>query len=180
MPATDISDPAWDAALSLLGWVVDRCAAFGAAPTRYFVAPGRAPAWDNCCGADDGSEGQAWVQIREVVPTTDPTSAASRHAIRPHLYAVGLTVGVLRCAATQDDTGRAPTPERLVSEAAKVARDRALVRDAILYDWRAERDPGEVLLGPWRALGPQGGCVGGATELTVMVPACRPTPIPDQ
>jgi len=173
----DIQDPAWDAAISLLGWVVDRMAFLECAPCRYFVAPGNPPAWDVCCACEGGGEGQTWVQIRQVVPTTEPSSPARRHAIRPNLYAVGLTVGVLRCAAVQSESGSAPGAEVLVAEAAKVARDRAVVRDAILFDWRQGRDPGEVLLEAWRPLGPAGACVGGATDLTVMVQPCPPTPI---
>jgi hypothetical protein len=167
------ADPVFEIAESLLSCVESRLALYDAGVCRSFVAPGNPPAWDACCECGEG-EGMAWVQIAEVFPTDNfplPQSAAMRCV--PAGQGVQLSIGILRCAAVLDDQGRAPSSERLTSDAAKVARDRAIVSEAIRCCYLEDADPGTYVIGSWTPLGPNGGCVGGSTSLTLAATACR-------
>lgn len=165
-----MGDRVGDSAQRLLGTVLARLDDHAAPVCRAFLAPGAAAPWDTCCDCPTG-EGQAWVAIERVYPAGPfPNEDAGAHRCAPNEYGANLTVGVLRCAAVVDDHGRAPTGERVTADGEKVARDRALVRDAILCDYLApDDDPGSFRMGGWDPLGPAGGCVGGRWRLTVAV-----------
>ena len=166
-------DPVWDKAEELLSCVEEHLSLYGAAPQRSFIAPGNPPAWDVCCSSGQG-EGMAWVQITEVFPA-DNFPAAQTGAMRCNYAEQGvrLNVGVLRCAATLDDQGRPPSTQRLMTDAAKVQRDRAIVNEAIRCCFLADAEPGTFVVGTFTPLGPQGGCVGGSTSLQIAVPLIR-------
>lgn len=166
-------DLAWDRATELLSCLESVLSAYDAEACRTFVAPGGSPAWDACCDCGTG-EGMAWVQISQVFPTDNfPVQQTGAMRCAPTGYGVQLVVGILRCAATLDDTGRAPSQERLTADAHKVQRDRAIVQEAIRCCYIDTADPGSYVIGPWTPLGPTGGCVGGQTTLSVVVPSCR-------
>lgn len=176
---TDPLDLAFREAARLLTCLEERLEFY--APTcRTFVAPGGPPAWDACGLVEDGSEGQAWVQLAQVFPSDSfPTQQTGPMRCPPSGYAAQLAVGVLRCAAIVDSEGRPPSSAALNADARKVARDRALVNEAIRCCYLEDADPGTYTLGAWTPLGPQGGCVGGSTQLTIALAACRcPEPWP--
>ena len=172
-------DRVWPVAETLLSCLEETLSAYGAEACRTFVAPGGPPAWDFCCDCGRG-DGQAWVQIAQVFPTDNfPIQQTGPMRCHPAGYGLSLNVGILRCAATLDEQGRAPSSERLTADARKVQRDRALVSEAIRCCYLDDADPGTYVLGAWTPLGPQGGCVGGTTNLLLAVPACScPEPEP--
>lgn len=170
---TDPLDLAWREAYAVLECLGDRLTHYGAEACRTFVAPGGPPAWD-ACGAEGEREGQAWVQVAQVYPSDAfPTQQTGAMRCPPTGYAVQLNVAILRCAAVPDEQGRPPSSERLTADAHKVSRDRAIVRDALRCCYLEDADPGTYVLGAWTPLGPQGGCVGGQTALTVALASCR-------
>lgn len=159
----------------LLDALQDRFDAAGVPVCRAFLAPGRTAVWDVCCPCGDG-EGQAWVAVPEMFPTDPfPMQDAGPQRCHPREYAVELVVGVLRCAHVVDDHGTPPTAVQMTADALKVARDRKIVRDALLCGLADE--PGTFTLGRWAALGPQGACVGGEWRATMAVPACPCDPL---
>lgn len=179
MSDTDPLDLAWREAEALLACLEERLEHY--APTcRTFVAPAGPPAWDACSQVDGGREGQAWVQVANVFPSDNfPTQQTGPMRVPPTGWGAQLAVGVLRCAATVDDQGQPPSSEELTADARKVARDRAIVRDAVRCCYLKDADPGDYVIGAWTPLGPQGGCVGGSTQLTVALLNCRcPDPWP--
>jgi hypothetical protein len=177
------SDPVWAIAEELLSCLESTLADYNAPACRTFIAPGGPPPWDACCDCGTG-DGQAWVQIAQVSPTDNfPLAQTGAMRCPPSGQLVVVNVGVLRCAATVDDQGRPPSAARMTADAAKVQRDRAIVSEAIRCCYLADADPGTYVIGAWTPLGPQGGCVGGSTSLTLAASACRcpaPTPPPPQ
>lgn len=157
----------------LLSCLEEYLAEYSAEACRTFIAPGNPPAWDFCCDCGRG-DGQAWVQVANVFPTDNfPAQQTGAMRCPPSGLGVTFNVGVLRCAAVVDDNGRPPSSARLIADAKKVHRDRAIVSEAIRCCFLADADPGTYVIGEWTPLGPQGGCVGGQTGLTLAVNACR-------
>lgn len=159
----------------LLACLVVRLDELDAPVCRAFWHPGSTAPWDACGTEDGGAEGQAWVAVPRVYPSDNfPTETIDAHRCFPRGFAAEVVVGVLRCAATVDSSGRAPTAEQVTMDALKVSRDRAIALDAIVCCLIGEdADPGEYRLGAWEPLGPNGGCVGGQWTVTVAVDACR-------
>ena len=155
------------------GWSVPVC--------RKFLAPGAQVPWDSCCECPGGSEGQAWVGVERFYPVAPfPQQDAGAQRCHPREYAADIVVGVLRCAHTVDDRGEAPPEGVVTGDAVKVARDRTIARDALLCGFLGDdADPGTFRLGAWTPLGPSGGCVGGAWQATIAVPACRCLDVPE-
>lgn len=168
-----VADLVLPRAESLLSCVDEALRDYDAPTCRSFLAPGGPPAWDVCCDCGTG-DGQLWVQVAEAFPTDDfPSPVAGANRCPPSGFGARLVVGILRCAAVVDDQGRAPSSERLTADALKVQRDRAIVYEALRCCYLVDADPGTYQIGSWTPLGPQGGCVGGAVNVTVAAPACR-------
>ncbi|MFN2347639.1 MAG: hypothetical protein ABR616_18250 [Dermatophilaceae bacterium] len=167
---------------AILAAVEERLDAADARVCRAFLAPGSSATWDTCCECRTGREGQAWVAVSNVYPVDPfPSEDAGAQRCSPHEYAADIVVGILRCAHTVDDQGTAPTAAQVTADAVKVARDRALVRDALLCGYLSpDDDPGTFRLGRWTPLGPQGACVGGEWRATVALPSCPCVEIPEE
>lgn len=172
MPSVDPLHPALG---DILDCLLAALADHDARVCRSFIAPGLTVPWDDCCPDCGGAEGQAWVGVGPagMFPAGPfPSQDTSPQRCAPHEYAAEVVVGVLRCAHTVDDQGHPPTAVQVTADAAKVHRDAAIVRDALLCCYAADLDPGEFRLGAWAPLGPQGGCVGGQWTATIRLPAC--------
>lgn len=158
----------------LLACLTVRLDEVGAPVCRAFWHPGATAPWDACGQSDAGAEGQAWVAVNRIYPSDSfPVETIDAHRCFPRGFAAEVTVGVLRCAATIDDHGQAPSADEVTDDALKVSRDRAVALDAIVCCLIGpDADPGEYRLGSWTPLGPDGGCVGGTWTVTVAVPAC--------
>lgn len=165
-------DGAYEWSTVLLAAAQARLTDAGVPAARVFLEPGATAVWDTCC-IDDGREGQLWVATTQVYPATGQLTPDTQPVrCQPSGFAADLIVGVLRCAHTLDDQGNPPTVEQVTADAEKVARDRTLIRDAILCDAGPRLDVGGYRLGGWVPLGPQGGCVGGQWTLTIALPSC--------
>jgi hypothetical protein len=175
----EIFDPVAVIVSGLLGCVDDRLGFYDVPVCRSFWHPGADAPWDACGTTEGGAEGQAWVAVQRVYAADSfPTENAAGQRCVPYGYAADLRVGILRCAATVDGNGRAPSPEQVTVDAVKVSRDRQIALEAITCCFVTEDDdPGIFLLRGWTPLGPQGGCVGGAWDLTVAVPPCPCPPM---
>ena len=170
-----VVDPLAPIVEELLACLVVRLDDLDAPVCRAFWHPGANAPWDACGDADDGAEGQAWVAVGRVYPSDNfPAETVDAHRCFPRGFAADVTVGILRCAATVDDHGSAPSAAQVTADAVKVSRDRAIALDAIVCCLIGDdADPGEYRMGGWTPLGPDGGCVGGTWTVTVAVPACR-------
>lgn len=169
-------DLIWPQALGLLACLDGAMGRYAAMPCRSFVAPGGPPAWDVCCECDATHEGQAWVQIGDVAPTDNfPTPQTGAMICPPAEWAVSLTVAILRCAHSVNDSGEPPSAAQMTGDAEKVQRDRAIIDEAIRCCFLADAEGGTYSIGAWTPLGPIGGCVGGQQTLTIAAATCRCT-----
>jgi hypothetical protein len=175
-----VVDPLAPVVASLLGCLTERLAVYDVPVCRSFWHPGATAPWDACGTVDGGAEGQAWVAVQRVYPTDRfPAQVAEAHRCVPSGYGAEVVVGILRCAATVDDSGRAPTGDRVTVDAVKVSRDRQIILETIVCClFGDDPDPGGFRLGAWEPLGPNGGCVGGQWRLDVALPACRCPDLP--
>jgi hypothetical protein len=136
-------------------------------PARVCEVPGEL-AWDDCdCGVLAVSVDGPYLS------TVLPTEAAGvdlASACPPPYEAVDMTVSVVRCAPGPDDRGNPPTCEALTAAAITWFDDLDAVRSALACALLELRDADTVVdftLGETVPAGPEGGCVGSDTHLTV-------------
>lgn len=135
------------------------------APGRVVMAPGSLASWDDCC------DGQLWLRVSNLVPSGNPfpQSLGAASPCLPPMTAITAHLGIVRCIATIDDRGRAPSALEVTNDGI-TALDDALV----LYEWLTRLDPLEVgfakvIVDSWQPLGPNGGCAGGEWSVTLGV-----------
>lgn len=134
-------------------------------PSRVIeIAPGAEVAWDDCCA------GQVWTRLVQIVPSPVglQTGALGRamHACQMPFLQATVELGVLRCAATLDDAGRAPSAREISRDGAQGIRDMS----ALLGVLRCSDDVAQ--LGAWTPVGPNGGCVGGFWTVQMLLSNC--------
>lgn len=139
-------------------------------PARICTVPG-ALAWDECdCGL-------LAITVDRIYPSNAfPTEAAPTLAACTAAYEVAdLTVTVLRCAPNPVGNALAPTCVALDAAALTWFLDMDAVRGALGCCLAGLRDAGtveELVLRDTVPAGPQGGCVGSDTRLTVGFIGC--------
>jgi hypothetical protein len=148
---------------------------------RVLLAPGDQPAWDECC------DGFLYVRLITMYPTMGQSSPFPGQDTRPgnckpSMIGSTIGVGVLRCAATQEDGGEAPTADVLTAEALGMTADASILLEAIKCCVAPLTDDETsnalvMVLGTWTPRGPDGGCVGGEWTLTIGHGTC-PCPEP--
>lgn len=146
-------------------------------PCRVVLSPGLNVAWDSCgasgdgeCGCGGGKEGQLWANI-----TTMETVPDAGNCERIIWTA---DVGIVRCAATLDDDGNPPEVEAEEHDAWQQAADADRIRYAIRCCESRSDAIRDVELVTWTALGPDGGCVGGAWTIRGILDECG-CPVPE-
>lgn len=134
---------------------------------RYFLAAQASVAWDECCDCADAN-GMAWVSLNSITPL-------NTNGVTPcgWEYEATFSLSVLRCDATviQGD-GTVPGPDVFTAQAREQMLDAEIARKAIVCCFGEGKDPGDYILGGWTPLGPDGGCVGGSTVVTVRFSGC--------
>lgn len=142
------------------------------APARVCEVPGEL-AWDDCeCGVLTVTIGPLSLSTAFPEPSRDLDLASS---CAPPYLAVPLTITVLRCAAGPDTAGNPPTCTQLDAAALEWVTDVAATRRAIACCAADLQQAGTIetwVLQETTPLGPQGGCVGSATRLTVGLVNC--------
>lgn len=142
-------------------------------PTRVCVPVAGEIAWDACdCGQLAVTTPRLYPS--RVFPAESVEDAEQDRCGTPYL-GVPYTVSILRCAAGMDDDGNPPTCEQLAADALVWHQDAAAVRRGLgccLQELEAQDRILGWVLGPTTAVGPQGGCVGSETVVTVALPNC--------
>lgn len=133
---------------------------------RQIIAVGEV-AFDDCC------DGQVWARLISAVPApqTNQTPAAAQ-ACGVVMWDATVGIGMVRCAATVNDQGAAPAPSVLCYEALTATADMAALQAAISCDLAPTRGARRVRFLRWDAIGPEGGCVGGEWQISVLVDVC--------
>lgn len=151
-------------AIDLLGPILDQyleCAveSLTVPVTRALVQVGSEVAHDDCCG------GQVWVRVLSINPVYPGTAPAN---CAPIYYNVILAMGIVRCAATVDDNGVAPSAATITAEAHQMTQDMHDLMQAIQC---CPPKPMPVM-GGWSPTGPLGGCAGGEWTFTIKMDNC--------
>lgn len=106
---------------------------------------------------DFAEGGQAWVRLVSSFPTDNfPNPSSQPRCYMPQAYTV--EVGIVRCAATTDGHGNAPTPAEQAYVAEVQMADMELMRRAIQCCVGKDYD---YVLGNYLPFGPAGIAVGG-------------------
>lgn len=133
---------------------------------RAALYPGGQVAWDDCC------EGQVWVRLISLVPSGNPIN--TRNQSTPCgvvLWTVTLGVGALRCAAVVDELGQAPSPTALTANTNQMTADASALSEALQCCLAPTVN--KLIMLRWDPLGPDGACVGGEWQVTVLLDNCR-------
>jgi hypothetical protein len=130
-------------------------------PATCCIVSGQ-PVIAECCA------GYAWVRMTGARPADAFPGATNRnHRCHSGVFAAELEFGVARCAAEPCDfTGPACCTEEL-DVAMLLQEDYAAMRRTLQCCARDELQGDEIVVGPWRVQGPQGGCIAGVMTATV-------------
>lgn len=153
-------------------------------PCRKMVIAGAAAA-DGCdggCSTPPAGQfpGQLTVAVqrlfttnRQVFPREAQDARDARNCALPVVMAATLAVTVFRCSPLPSDGGCPPSPDDLAATALQVNADMVAVQRAALCCFASEgtdRPNGRrYVLGATTMIGPQGGCVGFQTLVTVLL-----------
>lgn len=124
---------------------------------------------DECCS------GLAWVRPDVFFPSsaTFPAQDTVTQKQGPRTWAVTLELGYVRCAPTPDASSIPSNAEW--DEVTQAVMDAAAAMRRAVCCWATSSSPSRwprVLVGQWRPVAVQGGCVGGTLPVTLMGPAC--------
>lgn len=133
-------------------------------PCRTVLSPGLNIAWDACgSGCEDQKDGQLWANITTMTSETDGGNCER--------IIWTADVGIVRCAATLDNEGNPPPVSAEEHDAWQQAADSDSIRKAIRCCDGSDSIH-DVELVTWTALGPDGGCVGGAWTIRGVLEDC--------
>lgn len=136
-------------------------------PCRTVLSPGLDIAWDSCgdsCG-ENGRDGQLWANITTMEAVTEGGGTCER-------ITWTADVGIVRCAATLQEDGSPPAPAAEEHDAWQQAADADMIRYAIRCCPTRRETMQDLQLVNWTALGPSGGCVGGAWTISGVLEDC--------
>lgn len=160
-------------------------------PCRVGVVPGL-PAADGCDGGcdvtDDDYPGQLTVNVSRFYASTITGFPAEVTTVRdainctlPQVTAVELVVTLWRCAPGASDEGCPPPMDALGATAMQLHADMLATQQGILCCYAGtdttRRKGRRFFIGQTQTLGPQGGCAGFQTRVTVALDDCLPCPV---
>lgn len=143
-------------------------------PARCCFRPGENISGDASLYEDLCCEGQAWVRVTNISPTSDSFPAPETFAVitgcGPFGWELSMEMGVMRCAPT-GDISMIPTCAEWNELQVDIMNDARAMRAAMccLID---QLDPGSVAIGAWSPLPTTGGCAGGTWDVTVQIINC--------
>lgn len=153
---------------------------------RTTLSPGAQVAWDDCCA------GQLYLRVIEIYPSAGRGGSGAFPQMDSVQKGVGcgitllaahLALGVIRCAATLDDDGNAPTDAQMSADALGSMADLSTLLDVLGCDLSGLPGVMASKVGRWLPQGVQGGCVGGEWDFYVALDPClcqTPAPLVDE
>ncbi|MCZ7478884.1 hypothetical protein [Micromonospora sp. WMMC273] len=158
-------------AVELLGALAEETARVPEPPAVTALRPGDRIELLLSTNRDECCEGLAWVRVVRVYPSREfPAQDTAYQTCSPVQWAVVFELGAARCAPTPGASAL-PTAQEWMDTTTAVLNDAAAVRRAVAAFMELDIDR-MYLAGIWSPLTTEGGCVGGAMQLTVAVPAC--------
>lgn len=175
--ATPIPDPmVWPVMEAMVACLEDQAQCLEKPPQVVMARPGDrielllAQNRDECC------EGLGWVRCVTVYPSTRfPSPDADPTTCGPLGWAIVLEIGVVRCAPVPEaDT--IPSAAVWDGVTAAVMADAAAIRRAVtVFKALEDYEDTQWLVNPWLPLTTEGGCVGGAMQVTIQAIPCDQT-----
>lgn len=156
----------------MLTCLTDRLTSNGVPVGRSGLVHGTEEAWDDCCA------GQAYVRLVQVYPTMGnggggfPAQDTVHTNCGINMLAARLAIGVLRCAATQDDNGVAPTAATITTETASHTLDTSIILESIMCCLPSVAGVQASKIDAWNPKATLGGCRGGEWQVIVAVGHC--------
>lgn len=135
-------------------------------PERVLITPGNEVAWDGDCG-------QLYTNIAAITPMTRAKAQGNLRLCDMSTFHITIALGIVRCVSTLENTGDAPDPRVITSEAAQELIDARQLAEAI-ESW-TETLPTlwrVISLSEWLPEGPMGGLSAGEWTLTLSVMRC--------
>ena len=122
---------------------------------------------DECCA------GLAWVRNVTIYPSTNfPDQDSEASNCGPLAWAVVLEVGIARCAPVPD-VDDLPTSDDWANATGQVMADAAAIRRAVkLFKTLPDWEDSMWVVGAWTPLRTEGGCMGGAMQVTISMLDC--------
>lgn len=143
-----------------------------AAPQKIMMRSGEVTALISVT-EDECRCGLAWVRIVRFYPTdTFPAESETWSPCGPAGWAVVLEMGVLRCAPV-GDAATLPTDEEWRNAIHLQMMDAAAMRKAVDCCFGLQIESETLVLGSWEERPPEGACMGGTQQITVLVDACN-------
>lgn len=152
-------DIATDLAVVLDSYLNDAKAGLTLKPARIVRVPGQEVVWDDCC------DGQLHIRVISMDPLVRRPHSAAGIACDVIGFTVALGLGVVRCAATLNDQGQAPSPKQINDDNQQMLLDMSELQSVMLCS------PHTYDVLRWQPLGVTGGCHGGEWTFTVRVNA---------
>lgn len=122
---------------------------------------------------DECKCGLAWVRLVRYYPTdVFPQETETWNPCGPAGWAVVLELGALRCAPF-GDAGQVPTDEEWQQAVLQQMRDAAAMRKAVDCCFGQMVESETLMTAPWEERPPEGLCMGGTQQVTVLVDACN-------
>lgn len=143
----------------------------GAEPGRVVLAPGVQEVWDDCC------EGQLYIRVIDVFPTAtfpqfDPAQQGANLACAIKMLNYHIGLGVVRCAATVNDAGEAPSAAQVSADGSVMVEDLQTLLKVITCKVPLVKGVMKVKVDRWTPKGVQGGCHGGEWGVHLAVDPC--------
>lgn len=130
------------------------------------ITPGVQAAHDNCCEG----QGQLYMRVQSIEPNVGD-ARATRAPCGVLSWTVTFGLGIIRCAHTVNDQGKAPTAAQVESDGFDMTRDLTELQEVVLCH-EATRS---IMM--WTPQGVDGGCHGGEWLFTSRVSTC---PCPEE
>jgi hypothetical protein len=172
MPPRAASD-AYDASLHLLACLTVAVQAAANPPSNIQFLPGQQAGEDISIYNDLCCEGTAYIRMATVYPSWQAFPAPDTEAIpcQEQAMAINYEMGIMRCAPG-GSAAFVPTAANWQAAYQQSMIDmKSLFKAACCYAGQYELDA--ILMGPWNPVGPQGGCLLGAINITHQITGCE-------
>jgi hypothetical protein len=169
------TDP-YEASIQLLACLTVKVQAAANPPANIQFLPGQQAGEDLSIYQDLCCEGTAYVRVTTEYPSFQefPAPDSLPTPCQQQAFALGYEVGIMRCSPV-GDIAEIPTAEQW-----RQAHQQSLIDAKSIYDaiccYRGYYSMDAMVVGAWAPIGPQGGCLLGAVNLTHQISACRGGP----
>lgn len=133
-------------------------------PRIVHINPGLQVPWDDCCG------GQLAGRVLSIRPIVGENSRGTAVPCGVMFWEAQLAISVVRCVATVNDQGVAPSTSQMDHDGIQMLLDQVVIQEVVRCDPRVRA------IDRWAPTVNSGGCGGGEWQFTVRVDTCACAP----